>query len=141
MAGDGGMRPWLEHVAREQHLPIRFTGYISDSQYIRLLHAADLVVIPSRNEPFGIVLPEAWSAGKGVVACDVGGLHENIESYHNGIKVSPSAPDISRGICEALADPANLHRYGRTGQAKAYRDFNWSRIAERINTMYVGIGA
>lgn len=141
MAGDGGMRPWLENIARERHLPIRFPGFVSDSQYIRFLHAADLVVIPSRNEPFGIVLPEAWSAGKGVVACDVGGLRENIESYHDGIKVSPSASDISRGICEALADPAKLHRYGRTGQAKAYREFNWSRIAEKIDIMYTGIGA
>lgn len=141
MAGDGGMRPWLEHVARDRDLPVRFTGYISDSQYVRLLHAADLVVIPSRNEPFGIVLPEAWSAGKGVVACDVGGLHENIESYHNGIKVAPSAWDLSRGICEALENPARLHQYGRAGQAKAYREFNWIGIAERMDTMYGGVGA
>lgn len=141
MAGDGGMRPWLESTARNRNLPVRFTGYISDSQYVRLLKAADLVVIPSRNEPFGIVLPEAWSAGKGVVACDVGGLHENIESYQNGIKVAPNAADLGRGICEALRDPAQLHRYGRTGQAKAYREFNWTRISEKIDRMYVGIGA
>ncbi|PKL59301.1 MAG: glycosyltransferase family 1 protein, partial [Methanomicrobiales archaeon HGW-Methanomicrobiales-4] len=141
MAGDGGMRPWLENVARDRNLPVKFTGYVTDSQYVRLLHAADLVVIPSRNEPFGIVLPEAWSAGKGVVACDVGGLHENIESYHDGIKVSPSADDLGRGICEALENPAKLHQYGRTGQAKAYREFNWSRIADRIDQMYVGVGA
>ncbi len=141
MAGDGGMRPWLESTARSKNLPVRFTGYISDSQYVRLLKAADLVVIPSRNEPFGIVLPEAWSAGKGVVACDVGGLHENIQSYHDGIKVAPNAEDLGRGICEALRSPTQLHQYGRAGQAKAYREFNWNRISERINRMYVGVGA
>ncbi len=140
MAGDGGMRPWLEETAHKQNLPVRFTGYISDSQYVRLLKMADLVVIPSRNEPFGIVLPEAWSAGKAVVASDVGGLHENIESYRDGIKVNPSSDDICQGICQALDDPNQMHRYGRAGQAKVYREFCWSRIASQMNTLYAGIG-
>lgn len=141
MAGDGGMRPWLEQSARDQHLPVRFAGYVSDSQYVRLLKTVDLVVIPSRNEPFGIVLPEAWSAGKPVVACDVGGLHENIESYRDGIKVSPASQDISRGICEALNDPQRMIRFGRAGLGKVYREFSWSQITHRVNQMYTGVVA
>lgn len=136
MAGDGGMRPWLTQLAYERNLPVRFPGYISDAEYVRLLNAADLVVIPSRNEPFGIVLPEAWSAGRAVVACDVGGLHENITSYQDGIKVPVSADHIAEGICQALRDTDRLHKFGRAGRSKVYREFKWEGIAQRMDNLY-----
>ncbi len=136
MAGDGGMRPWLSQVAYEKGLPVRFPGYISDAEYVRLLNAADLVVIPSRNEPFGIVLPEAWSAGRPVVACDVGGLHENIDSYRDGIKVGVSADQIAEGISQALEDTDRLSRLGRMGRCKVYRQFRWEGIAQGFDRMY-----
>jgi glycosyltransferase involved in cell wall biosynthesis len=130
------MRPWLSQVAYDRGLPVRFPGYISDAEYVRLLKAADLVVIPSRNEPFGIVLPEAWSAGKPVVACDVGGRHENIESYRDGIKVEVSAAQIAEGICQALEDTDRLSKFGRSGRSKVYRQFRWEGIAENLDCMY-----
>lgn len=141
MAGEGGMRKWLENTAHIRGLNARFPGYISDTEYVRYLHAADLVVIPSRNEPFGIVLPEAWSAGKAVVACDVGGLSENIESYRNGIKVQVSSEELGFGISEALKEPENLDRFGRSGRAKVYREFRWEGIAQRIDDWYQGIAS
>jgi len=54
VAGDGDMRQFLAERAKD--LPVNFVGYIPDSEYVRLLNACDLVVIPSRNEPFGLVL-------------------------------------------------------------------------------------
>ncbi|MDD1727614.1 MAG: glycosyltransferase family 4 protein [Methanospirillum sp.] len=141
MAGDGGMRPWLQERAAAMGLPVRFPGYISDTEYVRLLTAADVVVIPSRNEPFGIVLPEAWSAGKPVVACDVGGLHENIESYHDGIRTQVSSDSLASGICETLDNMERSRRWGRAGRVKVYRDFQWNGIANRLDIMYAGVSA
>ncbi len=141
MAGDGGMRSWLQNRSKDLGLPIRFPGYITDTEYVRLLTAADLVVIPSRNEPFGIVLPEAWSAGNPVVACDVGGLHENIEQYRDGIRTDVSSRGIASGICEALDNMDRSRQWGRVGRAKVYRDFQWSGIANRLNAMYSGVGS
>lgn len=141
MAGDGGMRSWLQERSAAMGLPVRFPGFITDTQYVRLLAAADLVVIPSRNEPFGIVLPEAWSAGKPVVACDVGGLHENIEQYRDGIRTSVSADSIASGICEALDNMERSRRWGRSGRAKVYRDFQWNGIANRLDSMYAGVNS
>lgn len=141
MAGDGGMRSWLEDRSSAMGLSVRFPGYITDAEYVRLLTAADLVVIPSRNEPFGIVLPEAWSAGNPVVACDVGGLHENIEPYHDGIRTNVSSDSLAAGICEALDNMERSSQWGRRGRAKVYRDFQWSGIASRYDAMYQGIGS
>jgi len=140
MAGDGGMRPGLMDRAHETGLPVRFPGYISDAEYVRLLSAADLVVIPSRNEPFGIVLPEAWSAGNPVVACDVGGLHENIEDYHDGIRTLVSGESLASGICEALDDMDRSRQWGRNGRKKVYRHFRWNRIAQELDHMYQCVG-
>jgi len=136
MAGDGGMRPWLEDRSRAMGLPVRFPGYITDAEYVRLLAAADLVVIPSRNEPFGIVLPEAWSAGRPVVACNVGGLHENIEDFRDGIRTDVSSESIASGICQALENIDQSRTWGRNGRAKVYREFQWAGIASRLDTMY-----
>ncbi|NLA99762.1 MAG: glycosyltransferase family 4 protein, partial [Methanomicrobiales archaeon] len=59
-AGTGDMRGYLEGMANG--LPVQFLGYISDEEHVQLLNACDLIAIPSRNEPFGLVLTEAWSA-------------------------------------------------------------------------------
>jgi glycosyltransferase involved in cell wall biosynthesis len=137
VAGDGGMRQFLQERARD--LPVNFVGYIPDSEYIRLLNACDLVVIPSRNEPFGLVLLEAWSAEKPVVACDVGGLSENIDSFVNGIKVRPDTESLAWGISTMIDDPANAQVQGIRGRSKVDRVFLWDPVAERMATTYARV--
>jgi glycosyltransferase involved in cell wall biosynthesis len=139
VAGDGGMRQYLEERARD--LPVNFVGYIPDSEYIRLLNACDFVVIPSRNEPFGLVLLEAWSAEKPVVASDVGGLSENIDPFVNGIKANPDPDSLSWGIHSLINDPSNAEVLGRRGRGKVDRMFLWSPIAQRMTDIYSRVGA
>jgi glycosyltransferase involved in cell wall biosynthesis len=134
IAGEGEMRPSLEKDAGG--LPVTFTGYIPDPEYIRLLNACDLVVIPSRNEPFGLVLLEAWSAEKPVVACDVGGLSENIDAFINGIKVLPEPGSLAWGISAMLDDPVQAEVRGRRGRAKVDRQFLWDSVANRMADTY-----
>jgi glycogen(starch) synthase len=134
VAGDGGMRAFLQDRARD--LPVNFVGYIPDSEYIRLLNACDLVVIPSRNEPFGLVLLEAWSAEKPVVACDVGGLSENIDPFVNGIKVWPEVDSLTWGIRSLIDDPENAQVLGRRGSSKVDRVFLWDPIARHMAGSY-----
>ncbi len=138
VAGDGGMRQYLQERARD--LPVNFVGYIPDSEYIRLLNACDLVVIPSRNEPFGLVLLEAWSAEKPVVACDVGGLSENIDTFVNGIKVQPEPDSLAWGISTMIDDPTNAQMRGRRGRTKVDRQFLWNPIADRMTNTYARVG-
>lgn len=139
VAGDGGMRQYLE--ARAKDLPVNFVGYIGDSEYIRLLNACDLVVIPSRNEPFGLVLLEAWSAEKCVVASNVGGLGENIDSFVNGIKVDVNPESLSWGIRTILEEPWNAGALGMRGRRKVDRVFLWDPIARRLTDTYAGVVA
>jgi hypothetical protein len=134
IAGKGDMRRELEERCRT--LPVRFTGFISDEEYLQILNACDLVVIPSRNEPFGLVLTEAWSAERCVVATEVGGLSENIANFIDGIKVPVRADSLAWGISYIIEDPVRIRAMGIAGKRNPLR-FNWkdiSRMMERSTT-------
>ena len=132
--GDGQMRQGLETRARS--LPIRFLGRLDDVEYVTLLNASDIVAIPSRNEPFGLVLLEAWSAGRCVVASDVGGLSENIEHGTDGVKVQPHPDSIAEGLMTVADSPRKSLCMGRKGLDKVKEYFQWRRIAERMEDSY-----
>ena len=122
-------------------LPANFVGYVPDSEYIRLLNACDLVVIPSRNEPFGLVLLEAWSAEKGVVASNVGGLSENIDTFVDGLKVEPEPGSLAWGINTIMDDPSQAIALGKRGRKKVERIFLWEPIAGKMTETYARVVA
>jgi len=137
IAGDGAMRSQLE--AASMGLPVQFLGYIDDRTHLELLNACDVVVIPSRNEPFGLVLTEAWSAARCVVATDVGGLGENIENFVDGIKVPPREESIAWGINYVIDDPALMQRLGRAGRMKVLTEFDWDLIVGETLDVYQSV--
>lgn len=136
--GDGGMKEHLVRRAKElgvEHA-VRILGYINDEEQAEILNASDMVCIPSRNEPFGIVLLEAWSAGKAVVACDVGGLRENIENFKDGIKVYPAPESIAWGINYLINDAGGIRHLGENGRKKVLGRFTWKAVAEKMIDVY-----
>ena len=90
---------------------IRVLGYVPDDELINIINAADIVCIPSRNEPFGIVTLEAWAAGKPVVATDVGGPSEIIDNFKTGIKVYLTPDSIAWGINYLLGSSEGIKMY------------------------------
>ena len=122
-------------------MPVRFLGLIPDAEYVRLLNAADLVVIPSRNEPFGLVLLEAWSASRAVVATNVGGLSENIDHLIDGVKVAVNPAAIAHGINRVIGDPSRLRALGTEGRHKIENRFRWDAIAGTFTGIYRAIGS
>lgn len=136
-AGEGSMRLRLETrrnslgVAHAAH----FVGFVPYSELLEILNSADIVCIPSRNEPFGIALLQAWAAEKPVVATDVGGLGENIDDGVDGLKVSPIPSSLAQAICNLLASPAAMKKLGKNG-AKRVKSFSWSKIASLLLDTY-----
>jgi glycosyltransferase involved in cell wall biosynthesis len=114
---------------------VKFLGWIPYMRYVDLLNTCDLVCIPSRNEPFGIVLLEAWATGRPVVVTDVGGLGENVENFVNGIKVHPDPKSIARGINYLLAHPKVRRRIAKQGE-KSVRRFNWTSATKKLLRVY-----
>lgn len=136
--GDGDMRRGLE--ARTHQLgvghAVRWVGYKSGTELINLFKAADLVCVPSRNEPFGIVILEAWSAGKAVVATKNGGPAEFVNHGFDGYSVSDSVDSIGWGVGTAMSNFGHTRWMGANGRREAETKFSWDTIAAQTEQVY-----
>jgi len=137
-AGDGDMRMGLE--ARVSAIgagrATRFLGHRNGLELISLFKSADAVCVPSRNEPFGIVILEAWSARKPVVTTRNGGPAEFVEHLDTGITVSDNTDSIGEGLGTVLAKTRQARRMGRNGRIEAETRFSWDTIAAKTEKIY-----
>ncbi len=139
--GDGEQKGLCEHLARErgvQHA-VRFLGYQNGGFLKDLFKACDVVVVPSRNEPFGIVVLEAWSAGKPVVATHNGGPSEFVWHGVNGYKIYDHPESIAWGVGTMFEDFERARWMGRNGRDAAGSVFSWDSIADQTLGVYHSI--
>ncbi|MBD3263948.1 MAG: glycosyltransferase [Candidatus Omnitrophica bacterium] len=136
--GDGEMKSDIEDQARRVGVShsTRFLGYLSGWRLIDLYKASDAVCIPSRNEPFGIVILEAWSAGKPVIASLNGGPGEIIWHEINGLKVYPNPDSVAWGIGTAFEDFDYASWMGRMGRVAVESAFSWNATADHVLSLY-----
>jgi glycosyltransferase involved in cell wall biosynthesis len=132
--GEGEMRAQCE--AQAQKLGIGnsciFLGYAPDNIVIDWFNACDIVCVPSRNEPFGIVVLEAWDAKKPVVATDAVAL---IDNFRTGVLVRKEPSSIVWGI-NYILEGLGHSRMGENGYALLKSKYNWQKIAERTLEIY-----
>ncbi len=117
---------------------ITFAGYRTD--IARIIAAADLLVVPSHNEPFGRVVLEAMCFEKPVVAFGEGGPAEIIVDGETGILAGPgNVNDLARSILLLAEDPSRRSSLGRAGRRRVERFFNAERHVVAIQNIYDGI--
>jgi glycosyltransferase involved in cell wall biosynthesis len=135
--GDGGMRGYLEWRAGELGVghAARFLGFVPHLQYLELLNSCDIACLPSRNEPFGMTLLEAWAAGRPVVATDIGGFGENIDNFSNGLKVYTNPDSVAWGINYLLDSPGLMKKLSEEG-ARRVKDFSWENVVGKMTDAY-----
>jgi glycosyltransferase involved in cell wall biosynthesis len=101
--------------------------------------ACDLFALPSRHEPFGLVVLEAWSAGKPVVASAVGGLRDLIADGETGLLVPPGEPAALAAALRRLLVCGELRdRLGSAGREVARRQYSWQHVAAETERIYEG---
>jgi glycosyltransferase involved in cell wall biosynthesis len=137
-AGDGGMRHELERRAWQVGAghSVRFLGYRNGHEIVNLFKLSDGVCVPSRNEPFGIVILEAWSAGKPVVATDRGGPSEYVQHEYNGLRIAPHPDSIAWGLGTLLSDFDRARWMGENGRRQVGQHFTWDVISARTAGTY-----
>lgn len=136
ISGDGDMRGQIEQTARNLGVAhaCRFYGVFPRGELIDVYKACDCVVVPSRNEPFGIVVLEAWAAGKPVVATHNG--TEFVWHNVNGFKVHATPDSIARGIGSMFANFDHARWMGSKGREAVEQSFSWDTIAEQTMGFY-----
>ena len=123
IAGEGPERAALASLARD--LGVRERLYLAGwrTDQAALLARCDLLACPSRHEPLGNVVIEAFSAARPVVAADAAGPVELIVPDRDGLLVPREDPDaLAAAIAAVLARPALAARLGQAGRARYEAD-------------------
>jgi len=137
--GDGYLKSHLQGRAHQIGVAhaVRFLGAMEpNGNIINLYKSTDVVCVPSRNEPFGIAVLEAWAAGKPVVATRNGGPRELISHGQDGYLIYDNPQSICWGINEIFHNFEHARWMGQNGRAKAAFGFSWDIIAERTENIY-----
>lgn len=137
VAGEGSQRSALERRIADLGLDggVRLLGFRNDVATI--VSAADLFVLPSVAEPFGLVILEAMSLGKPVIATAAGGPLEIVVQGQTGLLVPPANPVALADAIGQLATDAELRRrMGLAGQQRFAARYTAGRMAAETAAVY-----
>ncbi|MFZ9669073.1 MAG: glycosyltransferase family 4 protein [Solirubrobacterales bacterium] len=138
VAGSGTHEEELHRLAGDLGLMDHgtFLGWIGDDVLTSLYRIADLTVVPSIYEPFGLVALEAMASECPCIAADTGGLREVVPLEGAGLRFRASDPeDLADAAIEVLADEDLSRRMVQEGLAHI-RSFDWADVAGKTEALY-----
>ena len=141
LAGEGPERPRLDRQACHLGLAsrVRFLGWRDDVS--ALLRAADVFVCPSRHEPLGNVVLEAWAQAVPVVAAASQGPGSLIRHRHDGLLVALDDPKaLAEAIREVLSVPDLAAALADRGRAAYEAEFTEAKVVGRFIALFDRIG-
>jgi D-inositol-3-phosphate glycosyltransferase len=115
---------------------VTFTGAMKHTELPNYYRAADVFVLPSRYESFGLAPLEAMACGTPVVASRVGGLTSYIREGRNGYLVPWRCPEpFAQRLDALLANPSLVESMGRAAREQALK-MSWDGVADRMLSLY-----
>jgi glycogen(starch) synthase len=119
---------------------VEFVGPRPRKELGALYQSADALCVPSRSEPFGVVILEAMAAGVAVVGADTGGIPCMIDHGLNGLLCKPEDPDGFADALERFASEFGLAgRMGAAGQQRAASEFGWVTVGKLLSEAVVSV--
>ena len=137
IVGEGSLRQGLEKAALARGIAgsVQFTGFREDAR--TAIAAADVFVLPSPAEPFGLVLLEAMALGKAIVAVNAGGPMEIVAPEETGLLVLPSdSAALAESLTRLLGAPDERQRMGEAGRRRYEERFTTQRMADATRLVY-----
>jgi D-inositol-3-phosphate glycosyltransferase len=136
---DGQERQRIENLVKDSGLAAQtqFAGRIGHDLLPLYYTAADVCVIPSHYEPFGLVAIESMACGTPVVASDVGGLKFTVVPEETGLLVPPQDVDaFAEAIARILGDELWARKLRRQAPLRVQQNFSWSGVAAQLGNLY-----
>jgi len=130
-------RCWMDEVLRPWRDRIHFTGWLTPAQVAAWYRVADVLLVPSWYEPFGMVVLEGMLHGLAIVACDVGGPAEILEHGRTALLVPPrNAAALAAAVLRLVENP-DLRRSLAAAAAEEVRQrWLWPRIVDTMRAVY-----
>lgn len=142
LAGGNPQNPDYETKIRDRirHSPLNahttIVGFITGGDKADLLNAADLFVLPSHYENFGIAVAEAMSVGTPVVVSDQVHIWKGIQQAEAGWINACNVSSLTDALRLALSDPHEQQRRGTNAHRYAHENFSWDAIAHQLIREY-----
>ena len=136
---DGIERDRIESIVKELDLSnkTQFPGRIGEGELPIYYAAADVCVVPSHYEPFGLVTIEAMASRTPVVASDVGGLQFSVVNEETGLLAPPQNVEaFAVAIDRILDDPQWRDRLANNARKRVEDKFSWYGVASQLSSLY-----
>lgn len=118
------------------HPHTTITGFVTGGLKAALLEAADLFVLPSYYENFGIAVAEAMVAGTPVVISDQVHIWHDVHNSQSGWVAKTEVDSLAQNLREALLNPQECQNRGLNAQNYALQNYSWDAIARQISQFY-----
>jgi glycosyltransferase involved in cell wall biosynthesis len=136
---DGIERDRIQDIVKELGIEeiVTFPGRLTESDLPIYYAAANVCVVPSHYEPFGLVAIEAMACRTPVVASNVGGLQFTVVPEVTGLLVPPKdEAAFAEAIDRILGNPAWGEQLGETGRQRVEIAMSWDSVASRLGCLY-----
>lgn len=136
IVGDGALRSSLQVQAKQLDLKgMHFLGHQPQEKVAKIMNVADLAVVPSRVEPFGLVAIEALACGTPVVATNQGGLPEFVNESVGALVDVDDAEGLAAAIVQEIETDAKRVK-GPVAAEYARNGFAWSTQVRKMTEVY-----
>jgi glycosyltransferase involved in cell wall biosynthesis len=138
---DAGMAAAVRRILEENGVAERatFTGMVQGEEKLALLADADLFVLPSWSENFGLAIAEALAVGVPVLISEHVNIWREIEAAGCGRVVPVDAARVAAGMAEMLREPAKLRAMGELGKRLIAERFVWPRVGAALEQLYARV--
>jgi glycogen(starch) synthase len=116
-----------------------FLGWIGDDVLHSLYPIADLCVVPSIYEPFGLVALEAMASGCPCIVADTGGLREVVPHEEAGLRFRARDPEALAGMAIRVLDDEELGQRLVSEGLEHIRRFDWADVAKQTAAVYASL--
>ena len=139
MGADMGLGEKLDKVAVSKNVTMHRLGHVDDDVYRSALSAAEILVLPSEYEAFGIVLLEAAAAATPVIGTRVGGIPEAMSDGKNGFLVDYNDQVmLANKISSLIEDEKLCQELGNHGRMFS-KQFSWSSLVDQLESEYLSL--
>jgi len=134
---EGALRRTVDRLGLRDR--VRFLGGVTGDAKWQVLHSADLFVLPSHHENFGLSVLEAMAAGLPVVVSDRVELKDVVGGAGAGLVVPRTEEALAAALQRLIDDPALRRAMGARGAAVARERFCWERVAREMEAVYATV--
>lgn len=140
IVGEGSLKKEYMKLAGRLGLAARviFAGFAKERLLPKYYNLCDLLVLPSidASEAFGMVLLEAMSSGKPVIASNLAGVRDVVDDEQTGYLTQPkNEEDLAAKIKKLIQNPLLAEQMGKRAREKVLKQYSWQLVGNKLNTL------